>query len=106
MSGMRVRLTPAARATLDEILDRILRENRFAAQRYRDQIARTLRRVGLFPRSGHAVPEFPRPDLRQVIVDPYRFFYFVDEPRRTVWIVAVWHGAQIPAEPRAPAPTH
>jgi toxin ParE1/3/4 len=106
MPGMRVRLTPAARATLDEILDRILRENRFAAQRYRDKIARTLRRIGQFPRSGHSVPEFPRPDLRQVIVDPYRFFYTLDEGRKTVWVVAVWHGAQIPAEPHAPSPTH
>jgi plasmid stabilization system protein ParE len=52
------------------------------------------------------VPEFPRPDLRQVIVDPYRFFYTLDEPRKTVWVVAVWHGAQLPAEPLAPSPTH
>jgi plasmid stabilization system protein ParE len=49
MPRMRVRLTPAARATLDAILDRILRENRFAAQRYRDKIART-------PATGRPVP--------------------------------------------------
>lgn len=106
MPGMRVRLTPAARTTLDEILDRIISENRFAAQRYRDKIGRTLRRVGQFPRSGHLVPEFLRPDLRQVLVDPYRFFYTLDERKRTIWIVAVWHGAQIPAEPHAPSQTY
>lgn len=28
---------------------------------------------------------------------PYRFFYRVKD--RTVWVVAVWHGAQLPGEP-------
>jgi hypothetical protein len=31
-------------------------------------------------------------------VAPYRFFYRVAD--KTVWVVAVWHGAQIPEEPR------
>ena len=39
------------------------------------------------------------PDLpyREVIVSPYRFFYRIKEA--TVWVVAVWHGAQPPEEP-------
>jgi hypothetical protein len=32
-----------------------------------------------------------------VIVPPYRFFYRVKE--NVVWIVAVWHGAQLPDRP-------
>jgi toxin ParE1/3/4 len=32
-----------------------------------------------------------------VIVAPYRFFYRV--AGETVWIVAVWHGAQTPKDP-------
>jgi toxin ParE1/3/4 len=32
-----------------------------------------------------------------VIVAPYRFFYRVEG--RFVWIVAVWHGAQLPDRP-------
>jgi plasmid stabilization system protein ParE len=35
---------------------------------------------------------------REVIVRPYRFFYRAEG--KTVWIVAVWHGAQRPARPR------
>ena len=34
---------------------------------------------------------------REVVVAPYRFFYRVD--KKTVWIVAVWHGAQISRSP-------
>jgi hypothetical protein len=32
------------------------------------------------------------------MVTPYRFFYRVKGG--TVWIVAVWHGAQLPKEPK------
>jgi plasmid stabilization system protein ParE len=34
---------------------------------------------------------------REVIVSPYRFFYRVK--KNVVWIVAVWHGAQLPDSP-------
>jgi len=30
-------------------------------------------------------------------VSPYRFFYRIKEA--TMWVVAVWHGAQPPEEP-------
>jgi plasmid stabilization system protein ParE len=33
-----------------------------------------------------------------VLVPPYRFFYRVEKP--TIWIVAVWHGAQLPVSPQ------
>lgn len=56
-----------------------------------------LRRLELFPESGRRIPEFDDLPYREVIVAPYRFFYRVGV--ETVWIVAVWHGAQIPREP-------
>ncbi len=31
---------------------------------------------------------------------PYQFFYRVKEGEETVWIVTLWHDAQIPNEPR------
>lgn len=68
-----------------------------AAQRFRDRAEKILRRLELFPESGRNIPEFPELPHREVIVRPYRFFYqVVDE---TVWIVAVWHGAQLSTVP-------
>ena len=49
------------------------------------------------PESGRSIPEFPDLPHREVIVRPYRFFYRV--VGKTVWVVAVWHGAQLPASP-------
>src|SRR5262245_52705605 len=101
---MRVRITPDARAKIDAALDTILREDRFAAKRYREKIGRSLRQLGRFPRSGHFVPEHPTAPVKQFIVLPYRFFYYIDERAKIVWVVDVWHGAQIPTYPRLPAP--
>ena len=57
-----------------------------------------LRRPERFPESGRVLPEFADLPYREVIVGPSRFFYRI--AGKTVWVVAVWHGAQIPAEPR------
>jgi toxin ParE1/3/4 len=63
--------------------------------RRRAEIA--LRRLERFPESGRVVPEFPDLPYREVIVAPYRFFYHVEGA--TAWVVAVWHGAQLPHRP-------
>lgn len=94
---MRVRFTPAARARLLEIITHIRQEDPAAAKRFRRRVEHVLRRLEEFPHSGRPLPE--RPDLphREVIVRPYRFFYRARG--RDVWIVAVWHAAQLPEDP-------
>lgn len=72
-----------------------------AAQRFRDRAEEVLRRLERFPQSGRVIPEFPDLPHREVIVPPYRFFYRT--AARIVWVVAVWHSAQLP---RKPFPKH
>ncbi|MBU2602338.1 MAG: type II toxin-antitoxin system RelE/ParE family toxin [Actinobacteria bacterium] len=43
------------------------------------------------------MPEYPALPFREVIVGPYRFFYQAKVD--AVWIVAVWHGAQLVEPP-------
>jgi plasmid stabilization system protein ParE len=97
---MKVRLTPLARAQLTEARDYIRSHNPFAAQRFRNRVAEALLRLGRFPGIGHAIPEEPDGPERQILVDPYRFFYRVEGS--TIWIVAVWHGAQLATVPSEP----
>ncbi|MCU0663709.1 MAG: type II toxin-antitoxin system RelE/ParE family toxin [Myxococcota bacterium] len=68
-----------------------------AAARFRKRAERALRRLETFPESGRRLPEFPGLPYREVIVVPYRFFYRVE--KQIVWVVAVWHGAQLPETP-------
>lgn len=94
---MRVAFTPSARAQFLHALTWIRRDDPAAARRFRDKTERGLGRRVAFPESGRVLPEFPDLPYREVVVAPYRFFYRVHAD--TVWIVAVWHGAQLPDVP-------
>jgi plasmid stabilization system protein ParE len=95
---VRVRFTPSARRRFLDVVAYILRRNPAAARRFKQRTQTVLRRLERFPESGRALPEFPDLPYREAIVTPYRFFYRV--AGNTVWVVAIWHGAQIPEEPR------
>ena len=95
---MKIRFTPSARSQFFAGLEYIKEQNPFAALALLSQAKKSLRRLTTYPRSGLKIPEFPELSHREVIVPPYRFFYRVE--RATVWIVAVWHGAQLPVSPQ------
>lgn len=94
---MKVRFTPTARTQFLAAIAYIYRENPTPAVAFRHKAEKVLSRLQKFPQSGRRLPEFPDLPFREVIVAPYRFFYRVKE--KTVWIVAVWHSAQLPKEP-------
>jgi len=96
---VKVRFTPSARAQFLSALTFIRRDKPTAAIRFRDRTETILRRLEDFPESGRVVPEFPDLPYKEVIIPPYRFFYRIKGD--VVWIVAVWHGAQLPKEPKS-----
>ena len=94
---MKVRFTPSARLQLLDALAYIKRNDPSAALRFRIKVEEAMRQLEEFPESGHAIPEFPELPQREIIVPPYRIFYRIKG--RKIWIVGVWHGAQLPREP-------
>jgi toxin ParE1/3/4 len=95
---MKVRFTPSARSQFLAGLEYIAADNPLAVQALLAKVTKILRRLTSYPQSGRKIPEFPELPHREVIVPPYRFFYRLEKP--TIWIVAVWHGAQLPASPQ------
>lgn len=94
---MKVQFTPSARSQFLSALSYIRRDKPSAALNFRNRTEEILRRLENFPESGRIIPEFPELPYREVIISPYRFFYKIKAD--VVWIVAVWHGAQLPKEP-------
>ena len=90
---MKVRLTDSARSQFLSGLAYIHEDRPRAALRLRKRAELVLRRLPEFTESGRVIPEFPELPYREVVVPPFRFFYLVKG--RTVWIVAVWHSAQM-----------
>ena len=95
---MKILFTPTGRRQFLEAIAYIHRDKPFAAVNFRQKAEKAISRLRKFPDSGRPIPEFPELPFREVIVNPYRFFYKVKNG--SVWIVAVWHGAQLPDEPR------
>lgn len=95
---MKVRFTNLARVQFLEGLAYIRQDSPESARHFKDKAENILRRLEEFPDSGRVIPEYPELPHREVIVRPYRFLYRVVDS--TVWIVAVWHGAQLVDEPR------
>ena len=94
---MKILFTPSARIQFLSALASIRRDKPDAALRFRRRAETVLKRLLTFPESGRVIPEFPELPQREVVVAPYRFFYRVKG--KVVWIVGVWHGAQIPNVP-------
>ena len=94
---MTARFTPGAREQFLRVISYILADSPSAALSFQNRASDTLQRLIKFPESGRLIPEFPDLSYREVIVGNYRFFYRLKA--HTVWIVAVWHGAQLPRSP-------
>ena len=96
---MRVLFTPTGRRQFLEAVAYIYRDNPSASLSFRNKAENTLSRLKTFPESGRLVPEFSDLPFREVIVRPYRFFYKIKDV--TLWIIAVWHSAQLPEDPES-----
>lgn len=94
---MKIKFTSSARRQFLEGLEYIRQDSPTAARQFRLKAEAALSRLSEFPESGRAIPEFPELPHREVIVQPFRFFYRV--VGKTVWVVAVWHSAQLPDGP-------
>lgn len=94
---MKILFTPTARAQFLSAISYIRHDKPSAATRFRQRAEKSLKRLLEYPESGRSISEFPDLPYRELIVPPYRFFYRVKDD--IVWIVAVWHGAQLAEEP-------
>ena len=98
---MIVKLTPPARAQLLAAVAYIHADRPAAARDFRMRVFGALHRLIEFPESGRVIPEFSGLGFPEVLVDSHRLFYRVQGAG--VWVVGVWHDAQILDEPVAPA---
>jgi plasmid stabilization system protein ParE len=94
---LKVLFTPSGRNQFLAAIAYIHRESPTAAIAFRHKAEKVLSRLRKFPQSGRTLPEFPDLPFREVMVTPYRFFYRIKG--KNLWIIAVWHGAQLPEEP-------
>ena len=85
--------TPQALDDVQAIREYIARESAQYGASMAQRFFRAVERLEQFPDSGRMVPEYARPDLREVLEGVYRIVYR-RLPNR-VEIITVWHGARL-----------
>ncbi|MFW9264241.1 type II toxin-antitoxin system RelE/ParE family toxin [Nostoc sp. CALU 546] len=87
-------LSPKAVGDLEAIVKYIALSNAEAARKLGQQLLEKSRELSQFPFIGQKVPEFNDPNIRQLILKPYRVVYRVEEEKKRVSIARFWHSAQ------------
>ena len=94
---MNVLFSPSGELAFLEKLEFLTAQNPRAARALLSRVDKALRRLSRFPNSGRRIPEFPTLPYREIVFPPFRFFHRIEADE--VWVVAVWHTAQLPVEP-------
>jgi plasmid stabilization system protein ParE len=97
---MKLRFSPAAEAAYEAAFDYLYERNPSAAVRFVQDVERVIDRLQRFPNLGHYITEYPSHPYKEVVIWSHRFFYRV--VGQSLWVVGVWHTAQLPDEPRLP----
>jgi plasmid stabilization system protein ParE len=72
-----------------------------AATRIGNQLLSAALSLSTFPERGRVVPEFRRPELREIVLRSYRIIYRVNNADMSLEIVRFWHAARgFPHVPR------
>src|SRR5262245_61251096 len=100
---LRLALSPKAARRWRSICDGYAEINPPAGERLALAVGAALNRLLAFPLLGLPVHDFPGLNLRQLLVEPYRFYYVVDGRRGLIWVLDVWHVAQLAEAPELPA---
>ena len=72
----------------------IARDDPAAAASLADRILDRIELASDLPFSNRAVPETSEESIREIILRPYRIIYSVDNDRRAIHILRVWHAAR------------
>jgi plasmid stabilization system protein ParE len=90
----KVFLSDKALTDLERIVAYIAPHNAVAAGQMGNQLLDAALSLRNFPERGRVVPEFRRPELREIIFRSYRIIYRTNIPDQSLEIVRFWHGAR------------
>ena len=97
----KVFLSPQALTDLERVVTYVALDDAAAATRVGNQLLNAALSLATFPERGRVVPEFRRPELREIVLRSYRIIYRVNERELGLEIVRFWHAARgFPQIPR------
>lgn len=79
---------------LRQIVQFIALDDPDAAAGLAERMLERIERAAELPLSNRSVPEKADPAIREIILRPYRIVYHVDEQRKAIGILRIWHAAR------------
>lgn len=79
---------------LKEIVQYIALDDSSAAARLADRILFHIESASTLPFSNRLVPEKADESIRESILKPYRIIYQVDEAKKAIHVLRIWHAAR------------
>jgi addiction module RelE/StbE family toxin len=92
---VKIRWTREAVADLESIFKYITRDSVHYARLQVEILCESVGKLGIYPRFGRRLPEFPHLVHREIIVGSYRIIYRYDAERKAIHIVAIVHGRRL-----------
>ena len=90
----KVVLAPRAIDDLRDIVLYIAPDRPEAAKRLGLALIEKTKLLGKFPLAGRIVREFDDPSIRELVLEPYRIVYRVDDRAGVIGVARFWHGAR------------
>ncbi len=87
-------LSDNALSDVERIVAYIAPHNPVAAERMSNQLLDAALALRTFPERGRVVPEFHRPELREIIFRSYRIICRMNHTDQSLKVVRFWHGAR------------
>lgn len=92
---MRVVWTDRAKLRLREIHDYIAQDAPLTAPKVARRLVRHSQQLATLPRSGRAVPEYQRDDIRELLERPYRIIYLIRPELNRIDVLSLRHFRQL-----------
>jgi toxin ParE1/3/4 len=86
--------SPKAVGDLEKIVRYITLNNPEVARKVGRNLLDKASELSQFPFKGQQVPEFNNPEIRQLVLKPYRIVYRVEVEQKRISIARFWHSAQ------------
>lgn len=95
---MEIIWTNQALSKLNKLVNYIARDDVITAEKWALKLIEKTNQLIEQPESGRMVPEYNKPNLRELIVGNYRVIYRIHRVENTIYIQTVWHVRQDPPE--------
>jgi toxin ParE1/3/4 len=93
--------SPVSLGDLHDLVHTIAADSSERAENFAYRLMQQLDKLHDFPEIGRQVPEQHNPNIREIIVAPYRVIYRFREREKVIEVVRVWHSAR--GEPKLKA---